>query len=374
MPLIAHSELPSFERLRQEGQEVLTPRRASAQDIRELHIGFLNILPDATLQANERQFLRLIGSCNRIAQFYVHPFTFAQIPREAAAAEHVAKYYRDFAELKREGLDALILSGANPALADITAEPFWQPLEEVVRWAADNVCSVMCSCLATHAIVQLLWDFERYPLPRKRWGVYSNRITAQRHPLIANINTRFDAPHSHVYEVNAEQFRDAGLMVLATSEQADLHLGVSPDGLRFVFFQGHPEYDSISLLKEYQREVRRFVAGTRDDYPLFPENYLRGKALRALSEYKQQVIRAGGDYDDLPAFPEAEAMKWIDNTWTDTGKAIVNNWLGLVYQVAHRDRNKVFMDGIDPRDPLGLLAQQEQAQREQAQRERGAEE
>ena len=353
MPLIAHSDLPSFQRLRAEGQEILQPQRAHTQDIRELHIGFLNMMPDAALQATERQFLRLIGSCNRIAQFYVYPFTFAEIPRDEKTRAHIEKYYRDFDQLKREGLDALIISGANPAESDFSQEPFWRPLEKTVRWARDNVCSVMCSCLATHAIVQLLWNIERYPLPQKRWGVYSNRITSQ-HPLVANINTRFDAPHSHVYEVNAEQFKQAGLPVLAAGQQADLHLGVSPDGLRFVFFQGHPEYDSISLLKEYRREVMRFIEGIRD-YPPFPENYFYGEAERLVNEYKQQALAANGDHTNLPEFPEVEVLKWVDNTWGDTGKAIINNWLGLIYQVAHRDRGKVFMDDINPRDPLGLL-------------------
>ncbi len=356
MPLIAQSDLPSFARLRQEGQEVLAPQRAHTQDIRELHIGFLNMMPDAALQATERQFLRLVGSCNRIAQFYVYPFTFAQIPRGASARAHIQKYYRDFASLKDEGLDALIISGANPAETDITREPFWAPLEEVVRWADEHVCSVMCSCLATHAIVQLLWNFERYALPHKRWGVYSHRITAQRHPLTANINTRFDAPHSHVYEVNTEQFRQAGLMVLAASEQADLHLGVSPDGLRFVFFQGHPEYDVVSLMKEYRREVGRFIDGIRSDYPPLPENYFHGDALRLVREFQRRVMAADGDYANLPEFPEAEALRSVDNTWSDTGKAMVNNWLGLIYQLAHPQRGEVFMPGIDRRDPLGLRA------------------
>ena len=353
MPLIAHSGLPSFERLRKEGQEVLTPERARTQDIRELHVGFLNMMPDAALQATERQFLRLVGSCNRIAQFYVHPFTFPEIPRDQTTRAHLQKYYRDFDQLKAEGLDALIISGANPAQPDITREPFWAPLENVVRWASDNVCSVMCSCLATHAIVQLLWDFERYPLPHKRWGVYSHRILSD-HPLTANVNTRFDAPHSHVYEVNTKQFQKAGLPVLAAGEQSDLHLGVSPDGLRFIFFQGHPEYDAISLLKEYQREVNRFISAVLDDYPPFPENYFHGQAAVLLNHYKQQAIAARKAGTGPPEFPEAEVRKCIDNTWTDTGKAIINNWLGLIYQVAHRDRGKVFMDGVDPDNPLGI--------------------
>ena len=356
MPLVAYSELPSFQRLRSEGQEVLFPGRAQQQDIRELHIGLLNMMPDAALQATERQFLRLVGSCNRIAQFYVHPFSFPEIPRGEDAQAHIDNYYSTFEQIKEQGLDALILSGANPAQSEITAEPFWQPLEEVVHWAKDNVCSVMCSCLATHAIVQQLWGFERYPLPTKRWGVYSNRITEQYHPLTINIDSRFDAPHSHVYEVNSNQFREAGLIVLAESKESDLHLGVSPDGLRFVFFQGHPEYDAVSLLKEYKREVVRFITGERTDYAPYPEHYFSDEAMAVLTAYEREVMQCKGNYENLRPFPEEELAKHIDITWADTGKAIVNNWLGLIYQVANKERGKVFMDNIDPNDPLGLIA------------------
>lgn len=353
MPLVANTELPSFQRLRDEGQEILSPERATNQDIRELHIGLLNMMPDAAIQATERQFLRLVGSCNRIAQFHVYPFTFPDIPRSEKAQEHINSFYYRFEDLKDQGLDALILSGANPAQSEITEEPFWDPLEDVVRWAKDNVCSVMCSCLATHAIVQQLWGIHRYPLPQKRWGVYSNRITDQYHPLTANIDTRFDAPHSHVYEVNSAQFQESGLIVLAESKVSDLHLAVSPDGLRFVFFQGHPEYDSVSLLKEYKREMSRFLTGIRD-FPPTPENYFFDEANEVLSEFEKQIHNTDDKETLLAQFPESELTKLVDNTWSDTGKAIINNWLGLVYQVAHRDRGKVFMDGIDPNDPLGL--------------------
>ena len=40
----------------------------------------------------------------------------------------------------------------------------------------------------------------------------------------------------------------------------------------------------------------------------------------------------------LDQFPERKLASLVDNTWSDTGKAIVNNWLGMVYQVAHSDR------------------------------------
>ena len=193
-------------------------------------------------------------------------------------------------------------------------------------------------------------------MPQKRWGVYSNRVTDQYHPLTANIDSRFDAPHSHVYEVNTKQFRDAGMVVLAESKQSDLHLGVSPDGLRFVFFQGHPEYDDVILLKEYKREVVRYLEGIRSDYPPYPENYFIEESMEIVEAFRKEAIRCNGDFSNLREFPEKELSRSIDITWGDTGKAIVNNWLGLVYQVANKERGKVFMDGLDPSDPLGLIA------------------
>ena len=59
--------------------------RAVHQDIRELHLGLLNMMPDAALEATERQFLRLVGSCNRIVQFHVPPFHVRGVEREARA-------------------------------------------------------------------------------------------------------------------------------------------------------------------------------------------------------------------------------------------------------------------------------------------------
>ena len=96
MPIVANTGLPSFERFRLEGGDVLSRDRVVSQDIRELHIGLMNNMPDAAMEATERQFLRLIGGCNRIAQFYVYPFSPPQIKRGADATRHIEKYYYDF--------------------------------------------------------------------------------------------------------------------------------------------------------------------------------------------------------------------------------------------------------------------------------------
>ena len=93
MPLVAHRPLAALDRLRAEGQEILDVERAHRQDIRELHIGLLNIMPDGALKATERQFLRLIGNSNRIAQFYVHIFTVPGVPRSAEMQAYIDTHY-----------------------------------------------------------------------------------------------------------------------------------------------------------------------------------------------------------------------------------------------------------------------------------------
>ena len=355
MPLIAHSALPTFERLRAEGVEVLTPGRAQQQDIRELHIGILNLMPDSALEATERQFMRMVGGCNRIAQFKIHLFSVPEFERSEKARAHIEAYYESFDRIKNVGLDALIITGANPLQEELQDEPFWAPLIEIVDWARQNVSSIMCSCLATHAIVQHYWGIRRYRLEQKRWGVFSHRIVDFDHPLVANINTRFDAPHSHIYETNSRQFRDAKLRVLVSSEEADFHLATSEDGFRFIFFQGHPEYDAISLFKEYKREVSRFVGGERTSYPPFPEHYFSREATRILNHFRDAVLAEGGGESSMADFPEQEVIPLLDDTWGDTGKAVVNNWLGLVYQLTSAERHQAFMQGVDAKNPLGQL-------------------
>ncbi|QJD30810.1 homoserine O-succinyltransferase MetA [Methylococcus geothermalis] len=354
MPLVAHTDLPTFQRLREEGQDVLSVERAARQDIREMHVGLLNMMPDAALEATERQFFRLVGGANPIVQFHMHPFTIDGLPRGEQAAEHIARYYESFDRIREEGLDGLIVSGANVTQPHLQQEQFWQPLTEVFDWARSNVTSILCSCLATHALFQYSYGVERTHLGFKRWGVYSHRVVEPLHPLVADINTRFDVPHSRYNEIFREDMEAAGLRVLVESEEAGVHLAVSPDLFRVVYFQAHPEYDTVSLLKEYKREILRYYSGEREDYPPFPEHYFSLEVGAALNDYGQALRSARRAGKAPPEFPEEFVLRHLDNTWRDTAKAVFNNWLGKIYQITDQDRRKPFMAHIDPDNPLGL--------------------
>lgn len=354
MPLIANSDLPTFARLKKEGEAVLDLERAQHQDIREMHIGLLNMMPDAALEATERQFFRLVGESNQIAQFHMHLFTLPELERGEKAKNHIASFYETFEDLKQAGLDCLIITGANVTQPDLSLEPFWEPLIKVIDWSYNNVTSTLCSCLATHAVMQFRHGKKRNPLGEKCWGVFPHAVLDRSHPFVNDVNTLFDVPHSRFNEISHQQFEEAGLHVLAASPAAGVHMAVSEDLFRIVYFQGHPEYDINSLLKEYKREVIRYIENSRSDYPPFPQSYFSIQVQAILLEYKDRVLQAISDNRDIPEFPEQLVTARLNNTWHDTAKAVINNWIGRVYQVTNNDRRKCFMDGVDPEDPLGI--------------------
>ncbi|HKJ54995.1 MAG TPA: homoserine O-succinyltransferase, partial [Nitriliruptoraceae bacterium] len=125
--------------------------------------------------------------------------------------------------------------------------------------------------------------------------------------------------------------------------------------IRTVYFQGHPEYDAVSLLKEFKREVNRYSDGDLDELPPYPDNYLLPPAALLARDHLDRAHRARHAGRPAPEFPEAQMTAWLDNTWRDTGKAIFNNWLGMVYRLTDVNRGVPFMAHVDPDDPMASL-------------------
>ena len=83
---------------------------------------------------------------------------------------YISQYYEDFEDLREQGLDALIITGANVTQAELSLEAFWQPLIEVADWAHENVTSTLCSCLATHAVLEFRYGQKREQQSQKKMG------------------------------------------------------------------------------------------------------------------------------------------------------------------------------------------------------------
>ena len=289
MPVVPHSRLPAFDRLHADGLDVASPNLG----LTDLRIGLLNLMPDAALAATDRQFLRLVSAYASRANLYVYPFTLAVGHRGESAQAYVANHYAEFDDLRREGLDALIVTGANPAHFELTDEAFWEDLTDVFDWAEVGVQSTLCSCLATHAVLEHRGLAKRTKLTHKRWGVYQHANVATDHALLAGLTSPVEAPHSHWFDMTAEELEQVGLAVLVSGDDAGVHMACSSDGFRYVFFQGHPEYDDVSLGKEYKREVVRFIADERE-YPEFPANYFDKNAKGVLDEHREPVHLPAG--------------------------------------------------------------------------------
>ncbi|HEY5624571.1 MAG TPA: homoserine O-succinyltransferase [Gammaproteobacteria bacterium] len=347
MPLVAHNTLPSFARLSDQGIRV---RDRAEPGLADLHIGFLNIMPDAALSATEQQYMRLIGSSDVAANVYFYPFTIGELGRGEEAMDYVRCHYFEFPELLDHGLHSMIITGANVIDPDLEKEAIWKPLIEVADWAYATTASTLCSCLASHALVKHSHDIDRRRLSRKHWGVYRHHVRERSHPLMAGVPSEFDAPHSRWNDISQEQLEAAGFTVLASGDDAGVHLAVSGDGFRVVFTQGHPEYDANSLLKEYKREVLRYFDGELEMPPPFPENYLPDAAKKIASRYVESFKNDAGE------FPEDAMSPHTASSWDEAGGAIMSNWLDLVRRLANRDPKLQFADGVNPDDPLALRA------------------
>lgn len=345
MPLVEHSSLPTFHQLRREGQTVLTPEQVAQHELPAVHVGLLNMMPDAAFQVTERQFMRLVGSASRSAAYYVHCVTVEGLPRGESTQAYIARHYEDLPALQNDDVHALIVTGTNVANPRLDLEPFYRPLTDVIGWASENVSSVLCSCLATHALMKFLHGVDRSPLPRKQWGVYRHRVAVPDHPLLRGLDAYVDVPHSRYNTITRQQFEDAGFSILIDSAEAGVHAAVSDDQFRRVYFQGHPEYDVNSLLKEYRREVLHYFHGKRD-LPPFPEHYIPEGAAPVIHDYLEAAHRAHGAHKTLPEFPEAEVVPYLVNTWAAGARAIFENWLELVCQLTHGEGRPPSPDGV----------------------------
>jgi homoserine O-succinyltransferase len=98
-----------------------------------------------------------------------------------------------------------------------------------------------------------------------------------------------------------------------------------------IFVQGHPEYEPDTLLREYRRDVRRFVAGEREAYPEIPLGYFDPETAARFDELRDRIMRRCHD-EALVTFPSAEGH--LTFNWRQSAVRLYSNWLS--YLVAQK--------------------------------------
>ncbi len=296
----------------------------------DLTIGLINNMPDAALQATERQFMRLLRCAAGDVRIDFHCFSLPSVLRSQTARWRVEQQYTDIADLDRLRIDGLIVTGAEPNAAALPEEPFWRDLADIIDWAATNTRSTIWSCLAAHAAVKHLDGIERHRLGAKCSGVY-DCVKVTDNWLTAGLPSPLKISHSRLNELRASDLTARGYQVLTQSREAGVDIFAKELKSQFVFFQGHPEYDALSLEREYLRDISRYLAGERDSYPALPAGYFD-----AATEHKLVVFERRARVERRPALSAELPERTLrpDIATGTAATAIFRNWLGYLAQGA----------------------------------------
>ena len=291
----------------------------------DLTIGLVNNMPDAALQATERQFMRLLRQAAGEIRIDFHCFSLPSVHRSQTAKWRVDRQYTDIADLGRLKLDGLIVTGAEPIAATLPEEPFWWDVTDIIDWAATNTRSTIWSCLAAHAAVLHLDGIERQRLDAKCSGIYDCAKVTE-HWLTEDVPSPLKISHSRLNELRAGDLAGRGYQLLTQSVDAGVDIFAKELRSQFVFFQGHPEYDPLSLEREYLRDISQFLAGERDSYPVIPAGYFDAETEARLASFegRARVERRPALSSELPE------RTLRQNIEAGAATLIFRNWLGYL--------------------------------------------
>lgn len=253
MPLILPHKLPAIEQLRRE-ENILVDCCGSASgqtEVRPLRVAVLNLMP--LKEATETDLVRVLSNTPLAVELTFMKLG-SHVPKHTSA-EHMAAFYTDFAHLRNQHFDGLIVTGAPVELIDFEQVTYWPELTDIFDWARENVASTLYICWAAQAGLYHFYGIPKYRLERKMFGVFAHRALVPEYPIFRGFDDVFYVPHSRHTEVRESDIRQvADLTLLSVSEAAGVHLVMAGNGREF-FVTGHSEYSPLTLDSEYRRDL-----------------------------------------------------------------------------------------------------------------------
>jgi homoserine O-succinyltransferase len=265
MPLNIPHNLPAIEILKQENIFVMDDLRASTQDIRPLKVAILNLMPVKI--TTETDFVRLLS--NSPLQVEVDFIKMKEHQSKNTSQEHLLAFYKNFEDIRQNNYDGMIITGAPVELIPFEEVGYWKDLQEIFEWAARHVTSTIYICWAAQAGLYHFYGIPKYPLDKKKFGVFKHQVNDTGTALFRGFDDEFYAPHSRHTEIRREDIRQVPeLKILAESEEAGVHIVMARGG-REIFITGHTEYAPETLHNEYIRDLDKGL-------PIeLPENYYK---------------------------------------------------------------------------------------------------
>ncbi len=287
----------------------------------------VNNMPDGSFVQTERQFLDLLDIGSGTVDLDVRLYTGAGVPRGEATAVHIAERYAPWSELFDHPPDVLIVTGANPLERAIEDEPFWADLVHLLTWASKNVPSMLLSCLSAHAALKVFDGIGRDRLPSKCAGVFVQEAD-RGNTLTAGLGPAIVLPHSRLNSVPTDAIRTAGYDVPLFSEEVGWSVATRcVERSTVVLLQGHPEYGPTSLLREYQRDIRRYVRHERDETPVLPLRCTAPEDWEQLADLHRRLTTGARDPMLLEAFPFGDIEFRAPWPWRRVATQLCTNWL-----------------------------------------------
>lgn len=263
MPIKTQSKLPAKEILENENIFVMDENRASHQDIRPLQVGILNLMP--LKEDTELQLLRAFS--NTPLQVDV---TFINVRTHIAQntpQSHLNEFYTTFDMVENRNFDGFIITGAPVEQMEYEEVDYWEELCHIMDWTKTHVTRTLHICWGAQAGLYHHYGIQKHLLDSKLFGIYPHHVMNRKVPLVRGFDDVFMAPHSRHTEIHAGDVRKCQeLTILAESDEAGIYLLMAEQGAQ-IFVMGHPEYDRVTLDKEYRRDLERGLPIT------VPKNY-----------------------------------------------------------------------------------------------------
>jgi homoserine O-succinyltransferase len=306
MPLNLPDKLPAINLLKEENIFVIDNSRANAQDIRPLKIVVLNLMPLKI--TTETDLIRLLS--NSPLQIEVSFMKLKSHTSKNTPIEHMKAFYRDFASMREERFDGMIITGAPVEHLEFEDVNYWSEITEIFDWTRTHVMSTMYICWAAQAGLYYHYGIPKYPLEKKMFGIFEHHVTEgfSHLPIFRGFDDVFYVPHSRHTEVCREDIdKCKDLQVVSESDESGVHIVMARGG-REIFVTGHSEYSPYTLDGEYRRDLGK---GLPID---MPKNYYRN--------------------DDPEQGPLVR--------WRSTANLLFSNWLNYyVYQETPYDINQI---------------------------------
>ena len=253
MPICTDSDLPVNAILEKENIFVMEKDKAMHQDIRPLSIAIVNLMP--LKEDTELHLLRMLS--NTPLQVNV---TFLALDSHIAknvSKSHLNQFYLTIDDVENRFYDGMIITGAPVEKMPYEEVDYWDEICHVMEWSKTHVTSTLHLCWGAQAGLYYHYGINKHLLPRKVFGVYAHKVMHRRVPLVRGFDDYFMAPHSRNTEVDSDDIRrHPDLITLAESNEVGTFLCMNDDGSQ-IFVMGHPEYDRMTLDKEYKRDIAK---------------------------------------------------------------------------------------------------------------------